>query len=162
MRIKTILNTVLFTLLFFVSKNASAQKMSVINGSEVAGLVHSKADSGQTLVINFWATWCGPCVRELPYFVQADTSLKDENFKFIFVSFDPLSSENKVQKFIAKNGLPGTHYIIGTYDMSTLIDQVHPKWEGGIPLTLVITHKETKQHEGAFENFRQFWQFIRD
>lgn len=152
-----------FILLFFTVfsfNNINAQKLAVMNGAEVIKLAHMQADSGQTIVINFWATWCGPCVLELPYFVQADTSLVGENFKFIFVSFDPLSNQTKVEKFIDKNGLPGTHYIIGNYEMETLIDQVHTKWEGGIPFTLVITPKETKHHEGAFENFRQFWQFI--
>jgi thiol-disulfide isomerase/thioredoxin len=152
-----------FFLLFFTVfalNNINAQKLNVLNGSELADLAHMKADSGETIVINLWATWCVPCVRELPYFVQADTSLREENFKFIFVSFDPLSNENKVLKFIDKNGLPGTHYIIGNYDAANFYEQVHKKWEGGIPFTLVITQKETKHHEGAFESFRQFWQFI--
>ena len=162
MPIKNLFSILLLSLALFAAAALKAQKISVINQTEVRSLAQMKADSGQTIVVNFWATWCGPCVRELPYFIQADTSLKGENFKFIFVSFDPLNNESKVQKFIDKNGMPGTHYIIGNYEMGTLIEQVHPKWEGGIPLTLVITHKETKQHEGAFENFRQFWQFIRD
>lgn len=153
--------TFLLILFTFIAVNTlSAQKINVLKGSEVIKMAHLNADSGQTIVINFWATWCVPCVRELPYFVQADTSLVGENYKFIFVSFDPTDSKTKVEKFIDKNGLPGTHYIIGTYDDSNFFDQVHPKWQGGIPFTLVITPKETKYHEGAFENFRQFWQFI--
>lgn len=162
MAIKKLFSVLLLSLALSAAGTLSAQKLSVINQAEVTSLAHMKADSGQTIVVNFWATWCGPCVRELPYFIQADTSLKGENFKFVFVSFDPLSNESKVQKFITKNGMPGTHYIIGSFEMESLIEQVHPKWEGGIPFTLAITHKETRYHEGAFENFRQFWQFIRD
>jgi thiol-disulfide isomerase/thioredoxin len=162
MPFKKLFSIFLLSLVLFAAETLNAQKLSVINQAEVTSLAHMKADSGQTIVINFWATWCGPCVREIPYFVQADTSLREENFKFVFVSFDPLNNESKVQKFIDKNGMPGTHYIIGNYEMEALIKQVHPKWEGGIPFTLAITQKETRYHEGAFENFRQFWQFIRD
>ena len=162
MPFKKLFSIFLLSLVLFAAETLNAQKLSVINQAEVTSLAHLKADSGQTIVINFWATWCGPCVREIPYFVQADTSLREENFKFVFVSFDPLNNESKVQKFIDKNGMPGTHYIIGNYEMEAIIEQVHPKWEGGIPFTLAITQKETRYHEVAFENFRQFWQFIRD
>lgn len=144
------------------SNAAQAQSIQLLNASQAALLAHAKPDSGKTIVINLWATWCGPCVREMPYFIQADTSLKGENFEFNFISFDPKDHQSKVEKIIAKNVIPGKHFLITDYDMASLLNMVHPKWEGGIPFTLVLTHNSIRYHEGAFENFRQFWQFIHE
>lgn len=137
-----------------------AQEVRMISADSVISVLNSRPDSG-TLVVNFWATWCRPCVHELPFFSKADSSLQGDNVQFIFISFDPSSSLNQVKNFITRNGLPGTHYIIGNYDMHKFTDKVDRKWEGGIPYTAVITKESRKNKEGAFSSYLELYQFIR-
>lgn len=146
-----------FILLFQLAK---AQDIRMISADSVISILNSRPDSG-TLVVNFWATWCKPCVHELPFFSKADSTLQGENVQFVFVSFDPSSSVNQVKKFIIRSGLSGTHFIIGNYDLLTFTREVDRKWEGGIPYTAVITGQGRKNKEGAFSSYRELYQFIR-
>ncbi len=158
MKIKLSLILLITTLGFH---KMSGQNIPMISSDSVLSIINDIPDSG-TVVINFWATWCPPCVYELPFFVKADTMLKGENVTFIFISFDPGSGAKQVSKFVKKNGVPGTHYIIGNYNMSEFIDAVDPKWEGGIPYTIVLTKDGRRNHSGSFETFRDLWHFIRE
>lgn len=141
---------------------ANAQTLKVVSPDSVVKMLNTLPDSG-TVVINFWATWCRPCVEELPYFIKADTMLKGENTTFIFVSFDMANRVETVNKFINKQKMPGSHFLVNvTNEMNEFIEKVDPKWEGSIPYTIVLTHEGRKNHEGSFESFRELWGFIRN
>jgi thiol-disulfide isomerase/thioredoxin len=153
--------TVLLSFLLVLIGRSDAQSLQILHPDSLVALVNSKPDSG-TLVINFWATWCGPCVREIPYFVRADTMLKGENVRFVFVSFDDVTEQKKAARFIKKTGLPGTQYLISSYNPDSLFEKVDPKWGGVIPYTVVIDASGKRSHIGAFDNYRQLWFFIRN
>jgi thiol-disulfide isomerase/thioredoxin len=151
---------VLILLFTLMAKNASAQKLNAVSPDSVLSIINHLPDSG-TIVINFWATWCGPCVSELPYFHKADSILHGENVTFVFVSFDPPSKAGAVQNYITKKKIPGTHYLINSADLDQFIGKVEKNWAGNIPYTIILTAEDRKNHEGSFESFKDLWNFIR-
>lgn len=96
------------------------------------------APNNDTLyVINFWATWCAPCVEELPYFWNAAETFKDKAIKMIFVSLDLKKDyEGKLAKFV-KEKFPKNEVIaLHEPNANIWIDKVDKNWDGAIPVTL--------------------------
>lgn len=136
----------------------SQAQVKLISTDSLLHMVRSPKDSS-TIVINFWATWCKPCVQELPYFIEADSLLKSKNIQFIFVSFDGEDGLKKVKKFVNMKHLPGTQYLFDSYDFNELISSVGD-WEGNIPYTILLKNGERKNHEMNFSSLKQLLKFI--
>lgn len=88
-------------------------------------------------VINFWATWCAPCVAELPYFWKAAETFKDKPIKMLFVSLDLKKDyESKLAKFVKERF--ADHEVIALHEpnANVWIDKVDKNWDGAIPVTL--------------------------
>jgi thiol-disulfide isomerase/thioredoxin len=134
---------------------AQTESLSVIKVPELEQLMGER-NSDQLKVINFWATWCKPCVKELPYFVQAEKTFPEVDF--IYMSIDFSSNASKAEKFALKRGLnPDGLYLIDDVDYNAWIDKVSPEWTGAIPATLMIKDGmkffyEKEFHEGELEN----------
>lgn len=98
-------------------------------------------------VVNFWATWCKPCIKELPYFEAANVLYKDQPVKVILVSMDAAEDlETRVKPFVQKRGLKADLLLLDEVDGNSWIDKLEPKWSGAIPATLVFNNKR-KQYE---------------
>ncbi|MGM0648537.1 MAG: TlpA disulfide reductase family protein [Bacteroidota bacterium] len=101
-------------------------------------------------VINFWATWCVPCVEEMPYFVKAEKKFSSEKVKFLYISLDlPKNIKNKVMPFIDKHGLQGEIVLLDDPDANTWINKVHPSWSGAIPATVFFKGNNKYFVEGS-------------
>ena len=96
-----------------------------------------------TYVINFWATWCGPCVKELPYF--ADIPTEDKHgypIKVILVSIDFSSQlESKLLPFLNTHNIKSEVIFLKDGKYNTWIDKVDPNWSGAIPITVIYNPK---------------------
>jgi thiol-disulfide isomerase/thioredoxin len=91
-----------------------------------------------TYVINFWATWCKPCVEELPYFQRISNEMKGNKVKFLYVSLDFRKNlETALIPFIKSKGFPDNVVMLSDPDANSWIDQVDPSWSGAIPATLI-------------------------
>jgi thiol-disulfide isomerase/thioredoxin len=147
---------VLIFVIWFFSLELLAQKdeMKIIQVPELEQLMEQTQDD-KIKVINFWATWCKPCIKELPYFVSAQKSFP--NVDFVYISIDFSENAAKAEKFALKKGLnPSGLYLIDDVDYNSWIDKVSPEWSGAIPATLIVLEGkkyfyEKEFHEGELE-----------
>lgn len=98
------------------------------------------ADSDKVQVINFWATWCAPCIKELPHFAEALNQYSDK-MDLHLISLDYADELGKVESFANKKELPGNILILDELDANLYIDKVDPSWSGAIPATLIMNPK---------------------
>lgn len=94
-------------------------------------------EGDKTYVVNFWATWCAPCVKELPHFEALQEKYKEE-IEVILVSLDfPHQYESKLKPFIQKYQLQSKIVVLDDPDMNSWIPKIDPQWDGAIPITVI-------------------------
>lgn len=126
------------------SSIATAQKVTAIKFDQLEEILSTERDS--PLIINFWATWCGPCVKELSQFESLLEKYKEQNLEIILISLDFADDlENKVQPFVEKRGLKSKVYVLDELDANSYIDKVDPSWSGAIPATLILQARNDKK-----------------
>lgn len=109
---------------------------SVVDFSGISPLFENQNDT--TYIINFWATWCAPCVKELPYFEQITKEYEDEPVKVILVSLDiPERIEEKVVPFMKQAQIQSTVIVLDDPAMNDWIPKVDESWSGAIPATYI-------------------------
>jgi thiol-disulfide isomerase/thioredoxin len=108
-------------------------------------------EDNKTYVINFWATWCIPCVKELPYFEKLNSEFKDQNVEVILISLDfPNQYESKLKPFIKKHNLSSKVIALNDTNMNNWIPKVSENWSGSIPATLIYNKDKRTFYERTF------------
>jgi thiol-disulfide isomerase/thioredoxin len=114
-----------------------AQTPEIIKLAELQRLMNSANDT--TYVVNFWATWCVPCVKEFPAFQKLAKDHKDEKVRVVMVSLDfKKSYQDALVPFIKKHPIDGTVYLLDEPDYNSWINKINPQWEGEIPVTFIF------------------------
>lgn len=112
-------------------------------------LLHKDNDS--TYIVNFWATWCKPCVKEMPYFEKIAETYAEDKVKVIFVSLDfPDRLGTQVVPFIEKNNIRSEVVLLDDDDANSWIPKVSTKWQGAIPATVIYTKDKRAFFERSF------------
>lgn len=125
----------LLLLLVALAWPAQAQNYRRVGFEAVEDLMNRQNDT--LYVVNFWATWCRPCVAELPGFLKTEKALRDRPLKFVFLSLDfPNKAEENLKPFLAKKNITSTVWLMKDTDYNSWINKVSESWEGDIPATL--------------------------
>lgn len=134
-------------LLLALTWSAPAQEVEVVKFSQLQDkMLYTEAP---LTVFNFWATWCAPCIKELPYFEELADNRTD--VKVYLVSVDFQNQLERVQKFVADKELKPEVLFLDEKDPDTYMEKVSQDWSGAIPATLFVTDLGKKFfHEKAF------------
>ncbi len=126
------------------------QKVEVVTFAQLQK--EAEAKNNDTLyVVNFWATWCKPCVQELPFFEEASIKFGREKVKIIYVSLNAVKELAAVQHFIDSRNLQNKKLLLNAPNPNSWIDKVDSTWSGSIPAT--VMYKKGKKvffKEGGF------------
>jgi thiol-disulfide isomerase/thioredoxin len=99
-----------------------------------------------TFVVNFWATWCGPCVHELDTFEQLNVDSQNRKMKILLVSMDFVQElEGVLQPFVKRKGLQASVMLLNEPDYNSWINQVSDTWNGTIPATLIVNTSKKRR-----------------
>lgn len=133
----TILALGLVILLLF-SQKIYAQEITSISISELMAEMNKQDDT--TRICNLWATWCAPCIKELPYFEEANEEFKAENRKVKIILLAVADLKIGVQKFVERKKLKSQVLFLDEEDMNAWIPKIDKDWQGEIPVTLAINN----------------------
>jgi thiol-disulfide isomerase/thioredoxin len=113
-----------------------------------------KSFNHEVAIFNFWATWCKPCIEEMPYLEEVRKSYTSNQLGVYLISMDNSEvADTKVKKFIEKKGYTSRVLLLDETDYNSFIDKIDPKWNGTIPATVIIDKKNGKKYfyEGSFK-----------
>jgi len=109
--------------------------------------------TGKMLLVNFWATWCGPCVDEMPSLLETSYWYRPRGFDFVTVSANAPEEKPAVLKTLQDMHATSRNLIFGTDDVYTMMAAFDKNWEGGVPFTMVIAPdgKVVYQQQGEID-----------
>lgn len=113
-------------------------------------------------LINFWATWCVPCMEEMPILLELHRSedYKDINFVFVNMDFEK-DIETKVREYITKENIFAQTAVLDAPKPNTWIDKVNEDWSGAMPFTMVTNGDKVASHNGKFDKIEQVKELIK-
>jgi len=136
--------------------------IEVYDFNELEPLLNALDDN--IYVVNFWATWCAPCVKELPYFQELHDSYKKQNVKVILVSLDfPDKFESQLIPFVKKKNISPQVILLDDPNENAWIPKIDETWSGALPATLIYTKNKRAFYEQSFTKeslFKELEKFI--
>lgn len=139
-------------ILFFLFAIVKAQEIQKIRITDLEKII---AESKEPLIINMWATWCGPCVEELPYFLDEWKENKEKGLKLILVSLDFADAyPGKIEKFMSRRKIKPPVMWLNETNADYFCPKIDPRWSGAIPASLFINNETGYRsfHEGQMSH----------
>ncbi len=138
----------LLTFLFPAVLSLNGQEVPVYSFAQFEQLLQKRNDT--TYVLNFWATWCVPCVKELPDFEKAGVHFNNKKFRLVLVSLDFKSQINSsLIPFLKAKKIRSGVILLSEPDPNSWIDKVNRNWTGSIPMTIIYNRDFYFFREGS-------------
>lgn len=116
----------------------------------------------QPTLINFWATWCVPCMEEMPIFLEMYRSEKYANLNFVFVNMDfEKDIETKVKTYVSEEKILSNTVVLTAPKPNQWIDKVSEKWSGALPFTLITNKSKRATHNGKFHSVNEVEELLK-
>ncbi len=116
--------------------DAEPVQLEPIDNDAVAKL--AKNDTKKLLVVNLWATWCGPCVAELPELVTINRMYRGRPFQLVTISLDEMSRRDEALRVLKENHVAATNLILSSTDRDRFAEALDQEWPGPVPYTIVV------------------------
>ncbi|MCC6462512.1 MAG: redoxin domain-containing protein [Saprospiraceae bacterium] len=138
--------TFLFGYLLALGATLSAQEIPHIKADQLSAWKNAETDT--VFVLNFWATWCAPCVAELPEFEKLHQAFSAQPVQVILINTDfRRDVEKRVRPFVQRQKLQSQVVFMDETTPNNWIDLVSADWSGAIPATLIVSKRR------GFERF---------
>jgi thiol-disulfide isomerase/thioredoxin len=129
-------------ILFLAALSLAAEPLAKIN--EIGYPKMLAANKGKVVLVDFWATWCVPCRKEMPEVAKLEAKLKARGFVVVPISADEPENEAAARDFLAKSGMKNQGFLKAPKDDDAFIRAIDPKWSGELP-ALVLYDKTGKK-----------------
>lgn len=148
---------ILLFLLLIPFALTAQQKIQTVNFNQLEREWTTAGDS--MVIVNFWATWCKPCVEELPEFEKLNAWIAGKKAKLLLVSLDfPKDLKTSLIPFVKKKKMKSKVVLLDGGNPNVWIDKVSTEWSGAIPATLLISpsknFKDFKEKQCSFEEIK--------
>ncbi|WGH76801.1 TlpA family protein disulfide reductase [Tenacibaculum tangerinum] len=141
--------TTLFSSVITKAQVTNTSNITTLNYEELKPFLHQNNDT--TYVVNFWATWCLPCVKELPAFEKIQQAYKNKKVEVVLVNLDFAKQvETNLIPFIKKKKLQSKVLHFEDANEQFWIRDISEKWSGAIPATLIYNKQKRKFYERTF------------
>lgn len=142
---------VLIGLVLFLSCRGEHQKEVSFITVDYEGLENYLEESDAAVhVVNFWATWCKPCIEELPHFETIGKEYRGKDVKVILVSLDFPDQTERLTNFIKKRNIQSEVVFLDDGDGNSWIPKVDVNWSGAIPATIIYNGQKRSFYEKSF------------
>nr|WP_305121198.1 TlpA disulfide reductase family protein [Pedobacter xinjiangensis] len=140
-----------------------AQTVNLLTVDQLEKRINQGKDT--IYVVNFWATWCAPCIKELPHFEKLQASYKSQPLKVLLISLDFKSKMNSsVVPFVRKKQLKNEVFLLNESNAQQYIDRISKEWSGALPATLIVNKqknvREFYEKEFTYNDLEKIYQSV--
>jgi thiol-disulfide isomerase/thioredoxin len=110
--------------------------LEMASAEQISEIISNPTD--KLILVNLWATWCGPCVTEFPELITIHRMYKGRDFELVTISADVPSRKENVHRFLQQQTAATRNYLYDSTDKYALMDAVDNQWQGALPHSLLI------------------------
>ena len=148
----------LLLLILFLGCNNSDIKLKTVDASDINNQI-KKHKGSKAVLINFWATYCVPCIEEFPMIVDLSKKYSEKGMQIYFVRADWLDRKQEVRDFLLEKDVKGLSFIKEEGNDNNFINEISREWSGALPFTIVYDKNgnlsdywEMKKNKDRFES----------